>query len=43
MILYSEVLEKDWKEKHEDWVKRSRGENENAEETANFNRSLTVP
>jgi hypothetical protein len=24
-ILYSEVLEKDWKEKHEDWVKRSKG------------------
>merc|ERR1719317_1866012 len=24
VILYSEVLEKDWKEKHEDWIKRSR-------------------
>ena len=24
MILYSEVLEKDWKEKHADWTKRSR-------------------
>ena len=26
VILYSEVLEKDWKEKHEDWVQRSRCE-----------------
>ena len=27
-VLYSEVLEKDWKEKHEDWVKRSRCESQ---------------
>jgi hypothetical protein len=26
VILYSEVLEKDWKEKHQDWTKRSRSE-----------------
>jgi hypothetical protein len=24
-VLYSESLEKDWKEKHEDWAKRYRG------------------
>merc|ERR1712168_1672804 len=24
VILFSEVLEKDWKEKHEEWIKRSR-------------------
>merc|ERR1712170_325848 len=23
-VLYSEILEKDWKEKHEDWIKRSK-------------------
>ena len=23
--MYSEVLEKDWKEKHDDWDKRSKG------------------
>ena len=24
-VLYSEVLEKDWKEKHDDWLKRFKG------------------
>jgi len=24
-VLYSEGMEKDWKEKHEDWAKRYRG------------------
>merc|ERR1712183_922430 len=24
VVLYSEVLEKDWKEKHDDWAKRSK-------------------
>jgi len=24
-VLYSEGLEKDWKEKHEDWAKRYKG------------------
>jgi hypothetical protein len=26
VILYSEVLERGWKDKHDEWIKRSRGE-----------------